>query len=378
MDMGELWHWLLFAVAAALGLAAAVGAIRAALGVPTTREKLEQARIAATQAIAVEQARTVCPQSITYSPNNALHWAPAPRVTGGTQQQAEEALALADGAQLIDQLQRALHLLVIGYSGGGKTTLMHHLAATWAQQHRVIVCDLDAATGQWPGCSVRGAGDDFESIREALHIIHREVQTRRQARAMTGRRRFDPWHVVIDEYQDVARHVDGARELIEDILRRGRKLDMHLVLGVQDKSVKTMGFEGQSALRQNFSHVVEVRADGGQRWARLFEHDTGAEQRYQLPQLPDIDALAAREVGSTVSPRSLTEWPANVETLEAPAAAPNESTGSTVAVTEQEQAAILAAAAEGLSRRKVCLRVYGREGGRDYEKVKHVLDAGEA
>jgi hypothetical protein len=93
MDMGELWHWLLFAVAAALGLAAAVGAIRAALGVPTTREKLEQARIAATQAIAVEQACTVHPlppQSITYSPNNVLHWAPAPRVTGGTQQQADQ------------------------------------------------------------------------------------------------------------------------------------------------------------------------------------------------------------------------------------------------------------------------------------------------
>jgi hypothetical protein len=98
--------------------------------------------------------------------------------------------------------------------------------------------------------------------------------------------------LLIDEYQDVARQVEGTRELIETILRRGGKLNMHLILGVQDKQVKTLGFEGQSSLRQNFSYVVEVRRlFNGTRQAMLAANDTGQTMTLPVPRLPDLETL---------------------------------------------------------------------------------------
>lgn len=49
--------------------------------------------------------------------------------------------------------------------------------------------------------------------------------------------------------------------------------------------------------------------------------------------------------------------------------------GEAIAVTAAERAAIIAAAREESSRRKVCQRVFGTTGGRSWEKVKVVCDA---
>jgi hypothetical protein len=73
--------------------------------------------------------------------------------------------------------------------------------------------------------------------------------------------------------------------VIETILRRSGKLNMHLVPGVPDKQVKTLGFEGQSSLRQNFSYVVDIqRLFNGTRQATLAANGTG--QTMMLPYHP--------------------------------------------------------------------------------------------
>lgn len=193
---------------------------------------------------------------------------------------------------LLTTLRSALHLLVIGHTRGGKTCLLHEMATGWAcQGAAVTVCDPDAAPGLWPGCRVVGAGDNFPAIAQALQITRKTVERRRQQRAQ-GQRQFAPAYLVIDEYQDIARQFEGAGALIESILRRGGKLNLHLVLGVQDKQVKTLGFEGQSSLRQNFSYVVEVRRlPNGARQATLAANDTGQTLTLPVPTLPDLERL---------------------------------------------------------------------------------------
>jgi hypothetical protein len=203
-------------------------------------------------------------------------------------------LAGADDRLLLT-LDEAPHALVIGHTRGGKTTLMHELATRRARSGaRVVVCDPDAAPGQWPGCSVFGAGDNYTHIREGLQILGGEVQRRRKLRA-EGEREFESLCLVADEVQDIFAEVDGARELVETIARRGAKLNIHALLGVQDKQVKTLGLEGKGALRNNFL-VADVYHDKatGQRIARL-EQAGEAVRTLQIPELPDPTALIVRK-----------------------------------------------------------------------------------
>lgn len=190
-------------------------------------------------------------------------------------------------------LRDALHILIIGHSRGGKTTLIHALAVIRAAGvgEWVVVCDPDAAPGPWMGCEVVGYGNDFAAINAALEAVQREVAERRQLRGSGTRRQFAPLTLVIDEYADVTRSCPAARTLVEDVLRRGGKLGVRLILGVQDKQVGTMGFERAGDLRKNFSYVCEVvRGTDGTRRATLTDQD-GAAAVWNLPTLPDPEAL---------------------------------------------------------------------------------------
>jgi len=196
----------------------------------------------------------------------------------------------------LTELTKALHLLVIGHSQGGKTTLIHELACRLASAHiKVIVCDPDAAPGLWPGCHVSGYANDLVAIDRALGDVRAEVERRRALRGSGRQRTFAPLYLVIDEYQDIGRagECPTARPLVEDVLRRGGKLNIHLIIGVQDKQVKTMGFEGQGDLRRNFTYIVEVRADrGGHRWAMVTTPaDEEATATHEVPLLPNLERL---------------------------------------------------------------------------------------
>lgn len=207
-------------------------------------------------------------------------------------------------ANLVERLLEGLHLLFIGHTGGGKTTLMHCVAVTWAQMGRkVVVWDPDAAPGLWDGCEVYGGGDDWEECAASLIVLSHTLRTRRQARRQ-GQRRFEPLYIVWDEVQDIVKHVNGAREFYEDIARRGRKLNLHMVLGVQDKLVKTLKLEGQSDLRKNFD-VVEVYLDGKVRRAHYTEHDGDRTEDYMVPQLQNLDDLITQAPDTSLIPDKL-------------------------------------------------------------------------
>jgi hypothetical protein len=200
----------------------------------------------------------------------------------------------APAGELVTALDSTPHRLIIGHTRGGKTTLIHHMATQWAAAgERVLVGDPDAAPGLWPGCEVRGAGDDVASIGELLTIVDAEVTARRAARAQ-GVRQFAPLHLVIDEAQDVLPALEHGMELFEDVARRGGKLNIRMTVGVQDKQVKTLGLEGKSALLRNFQVADVLKNREGRRVAVLRDAETGAKVSMPIPALTDPETLITR------------------------------------------------------------------------------------
>jgi hypothetical protein len=209
--------------------------------------------------------------------------APAQQAAGQPQQPHRD--------PLFATLDEQPHRLIIGHSGGGKTTLLHSMAVDWAARgQRVVVLDPDAAPGQWPGCRSFGHGDDYAGIGQALALVSQEIAKRRTARA-EGQRRFTPVHIVIDESQDVIAEVPAALNVIETLARRGRKIGMHATLGVQDKQVKTLGLEGKSDLLRNFQ-VVDMMKQGDQRVAVV--HGSEGKTTMPVPTLRDPDDFITR------------------------------------------------------------------------------------
>lgn len=208
--------------------------------------------------------------------------------------QAQAPGAAADtGArpELLRTLEDHPHRLIIGHTRGGKTTLIHKLATDWAAAgERVLVGDPDAAPGLWPGCEVRGAGDNVASIGELLGMVQAEVEARRLARAQ-GVRRFAPLHLIIDEAHDVLPALDGGLELFEDVARRGGKLNIRMTVGVQDKQVKTLGLEGKSALLRNFMTADVLKTRDGRRVAVLRDPETNQKVSMEIPTLTDPESL---------------------------------------------------------------------------------------
>lgn len=223
-------------------------------------------------------------------------------IRGENSQQMPARIEPVPVSPLLAVLSGALHLLVIGPSRSGKTSLVHALASQWRQQCQVLVCDPDAAPGLWTGCEVYGAGDDFPAIDKALAVLAGEIAARREQRAR-GVRQFLPIRIILCEYADIARYCEQARTIIEDCLRRGGKLGISLVLDVQDKQRKTLDLDGATHLLHNFSHICEVRkSPTGTRTATVTVND--GEQRetvFDVPALPDLDSLVAQHATSTVS-----------------------------------------------------------------------------
>jgi|GEM_PF-1983436 len=223
---------------------------------------------------------------------------------------------LAEAQPLRDALHDKPHRFIIGRSRGGKTSLMHALAAEWqAAGTKVFVLDPDHAPGMWPGCVVAGGGDDFEGIERALQRVKREIGKRRQLRTEQGYRTndFRPMHLIIDEAHDVFSFCESAVPVVDDLARRGAKLNMHLTVGTHDGQVGSVHFEGKSKLFINFT-VAEVMKRGEQRLLYIRSSPLRAadsDPRYDIPVLPDPESLIVRRADH---PRRSTPTPSTPST----------------------------------------------------------------
>ncbi len=206
-------------------------------------------------------------------------WALLPDLPGTTDDAPD-----TPAGDIFDLLLAGCHTLIVGHTGGGKSTLLHTLAARHAQNNaQVLVVDVDSIAGRYPGYRVVGSGDDYHAAYAGLVIVRRELQRRREARR-AGAREFNRLVLLIDETQDVVREIDTAWSIIEDVIRRGRKVQMFVVIAAQDSQVRTLNLTGKSHLLGNLIRV-DVQRRNGQRVALVDGHT------YPLPALRTPDEM---------------------------------------------------------------------------------------
>lgn len=148
------------------------------------------------------------------------------------------------------------HVLIVGETGGGKSTTMQALL-----QHRpqAIVLDPHAGPQDWPGKQVLGAGRNFAQIAEFMEWMIDELNRRAEQRA-NGVQSFPPITVASDEMPAIASELnkDGNNtyDNWQKWMREGRKFGLYIIVSTQSTRVKTLGIEGEGDVLKNFIGIV--------------------------------------------------------------------------------------------------------------------------
>lgn len=146
------------------------------------------------------------------------------------------------------------HILVLGETGSGKSTLVKFLVSQAAAPS--IVLDSHAAPDDWQGMNVIGMGRNYRAIGKAVRQLVSFMDTRYQARSQ-GQKQFEPLIVVIDEFPAAAANLGKAfTDNIMLLVREARKVSIRLIILSQGSEVKTLGIEGQGSIRECFAIVA--------------------------------------------------------------------------------------------------------------------------
>ncbi len=147
------------------------------------------------------------------------------------------------------------HVMLLGSTGDGKSTLAKHLAANCTAY--TIVIDPHAAPDDWGNLPVYGAGRKYEQIAEIMKVTLELLQKRFDARDL-GVKQFEPIVIICDEYPAIiASSAAGkvASSWMKLISREARKVAIRLVVLTQSPEVKAIGLEGEGSVRDNFCFI---------------------------------------------------------------------------------------------------------------------------
>jgi len=147
------------------------------------------------------------------------------------------------------------HVLIVGDTGTGKSTIAQHIAQSLAST--VKVYDPDASPTEWEGLNVVGRGGDFGAIDAAMADDLLEMTDRITARATSGdnANAGKELCLIAEEFPLLKDECSMASEWLGKIARRGRKPKMLLCILSQSDTVQALGIEGDGAIRTNFRYI---------------------------------------------------------------------------------------------------------------------------
>jgi len=190
------------------------------------------------------------------------------------------------------QQSASSHLLFVGPTGSGKTTIAKYIVCTLFGTDDVRVYDPDDDTHTWGYFPVCGQDDDWTEIAGSMQGDLAEFSKR--SRLRIARKPLNTYCIrIIDEMPDTKGHVDGADEWFETLLRRGRKRKMFIIGLCTDKSVESLKIQGKSKLLNNFT-AVYLGAEAHDAMGHLSNNDEKQYYRHLLSQC-DRPAMVKHE-----------------------------------------------------------------------------------
>lgn len=163
--------------------------------------------------------------------------------------------AVLSPAETYDRLMGAIHLLIVGETGSGKSVAANALLAGRAQSDLVCVIDPHATPADWGGVPAIGAGRTYAAIEAALGELLAEMSRRYDVRAK-GQIDYQPLTIFVDELPAIMQHCATAKQFFGELVREARKVDMRLVCLTQSTRVKTLGIEGEGDVLENLMWLL--------------------------------------------------------------------------------------------------------------------------
>lgn len=146
------------------------------------------------------------------------------------------------------------HILVLGETGSGKSTLVKFLVANAIAPS--LVLDSHAAPDDWQSMTVIGMGRNYQAIGDEVDRLVALMNNRYEARGK-GQKTFEPLIVILDEFPAcVANLGKSFTEAIMLLVRESRKVSIRLIVLSQGAEVKALGIEGQGSIRECFAVVA--------------------------------------------------------------------------------------------------------------------------
>jgi len=159
------------------------------------------------------------------------------------------------GAEPVKHCLKKPHVMLLGETGSGKSTLCKYLVSTASAA--CIALDPHAMPQDWEGVFVIGAGMDYPSIGLAFETLYNLMRARYQLRAK-GQSTFEPLIVMVDEFLAIADDEDVGKACTKHfrkLIREARKVNIKMIILAQGQEVKALGIEGEGSLRDSLAIV---------------------------------------------------------------------------------------------------------------------------
>ncbi len=162
----------------------------------------------------------------------------------------QPALQLADYREAL----KKPHLLILGETGAGKSTLATALAA--AASMPVLFLDPHAKPNDWQGATVFGRGRNYREIGKVIGLLV-TLMDQRYNQIAKGFTDFEPLLVGIDEFPSIVSELGKeATNSVKLLAREARKVKIRLMILSQGAEVQTLGIEGEGSIRECFAFVT--------------------------------------------------------------------------------------------------------------------------
>ncbi len=194
------------------------------------------------------------------------------------------------------------HMLLLGETGSGKSTLVKYLVSHSSAP--AIVLDPHAAPDDWQGMTVIGAGRKYKNIGDEVDRLVLLMDARYEARA-EGQKNFVPLLVIIDEFPAIAAALGKSfTDAIMLLVREARKISIKLIILSIGSEVKSLGIEGQGSIRECFAMIslgkfakTRAKALGDEAIKEVIRSAKYAAMLDDLPcALPEIDQVFLQQL----------------------------------------------------------------------------------